>query len=446
MQTEQKLEKREPEVRMIPLDKITDLGDNVREIVDKDLVELVESVKANGILEPLLVTPQNRLVFGFRRRRAAQIAKLESVPCIVREMSAAEIQEARLVENLQREDLSEIDEARAFKAYLETTKSTQKALAEKIGKSQPYIANRIRLLELRPEVQDSIRRGILPPSAGEILLRVPKEASALQGELAKAAISGRIPVSNLGNEVNWRLQEWRRDEGRRKRLEALPNKTCPKCKKPAVGFAMDWSSTSTLVYDDANHQWDGKTGKAVVESLRESSVSVVRSKPVDRSEGATTRSLHEIYPIVKKLLDQADPKKIKSFVFSANYGAGARLEIWFDAPVKFAIHATPHAYSTGEKTEIQVEAYDNKRRKEMKAAFHAWEKKNLPRAPPPKKTGKKADPKILVGSIAKVIPKLPRDVELLEQLRDLEAKGKKRGGVFQAIDLRIRGSRPDELD
>ena len=129
------------------------------------MTQLVESIKSLGILEPLIVRTIGRgkkcqIVAGERRYLAAKKAKLTTVPVIVRELSDREARELTVVENLQREDLNPIDEARGFALLLEGDDApTQTQLAERLGCSQAHIANRLRLLKLPADWHERIISG-----------------------------------------------------------------------------------------------------------------------------------------------------------------------------------------------------------------------------------------------------------------------------------------------
>jgi ParB/RepB/Spo0J family partition protein len=152
----------------IIIDLVSPHPSNVRQTFDEGkLNELAESIKEYGVLEPLLVTTQKEtpdrytIICGERRWRAAKLAGLNTVPCVViNDLTPAQITEAMLIENLQREDLSPIEEAKGYARLLEEAGYTQEQLAEKVGKSQPYIANRLRLLRLPEDVQARIPREI----------------------------------------------------------------------------------------------------------------------------------------------------------------------------------------------------------------------------------------------------------------------------------------------
>jgi ParB family chromosome partitioning protein len=138
------------EYRDVSLALLTESTTNPRERFDEDgLKELAESIRTHGILSPLLVRPKNErsfeIVFGARRYRAAQIAEVATAPVRIKNMTDAEVLEAQLIENLQREEVHPIEEARGFKALLdlEEPKYSIEQIAAKVGKPPVYIAHRL---------------------------------------------------------------------------------------------------------------------------------------------------------------------------------------------------------------------------------------------------------------------------------------------------------------
>lgn len=130
-----------------------------KEFNDESLEELARSIREHGILQPVLVCPQDgayKLIAGERRFRAAQRAGLRTIPAIVRTADARASLELALIENLQREDLNPIEEARAYQQLLEDFGLTQAEIAERVGKSRPAIANSLRLLQLPPDLQTAV--------------------------------------------------------------------------------------------------------------------------------------------------------------------------------------------------------------------------------------------------------------------------------------------------
>jgi len=163
---------------------------------EESLQELAGSIKEHGVLQPVLVRPVGEfyeIITGERRWRAAEMAGLQSIPALVKEMEDIEAAEISLVENLQREDLSAIEEARAYKNLIEQYNYTQDLVAERVGKSRAYVANTIRLLNLSPEIIQMIdRRQISPGHARALLaIRSNREQISAANEIIKSGLSVR---------------------------------------------------------------------------------------------------------------------------------------------------------------------------------------------------------------------------------------------------------------
>lgn len=137
------------------------------------LVELADSIRSKGILQPLIVKQdhdQYVLILGERRLRAAKIAGIEKVPVIIKEVTEQDMLEMAVLENVQREELSSIEEASAYNQLITDFKIPSKVLAQKIGKSEPYISNKIRLLKLSPEIQRALVQGEITEGHARALL------------------------------------------------------------------------------------------------------------------------------------------------------------------------------------------------------------------------------------------------------------------------------------
>jgi ParB family transcriptional regulator, chromosome partitioning protein len=142
---------------------------------EESLDELARSIQASGIIQPLVVRPIGKrfqLIAGERRWRAAQRAGLRQVTAIVRQVPDELALEMTLVENIQREDLNAIEQARAFERLMDEFHTTQEAVAERTGKDRATVANAIRLLKLEPDIQDMIEEGKLTAGHGRALLAV----------------------------------------------------------------------------------------------------------------------------------------------------------------------------------------------------------------------------------------------------------------------------------
>lgn len=151
----------------------------------EELGELAASIRAQGLIQPILVTPRPTggftIVAGERRWRAAREAGLARVPVVVRDMaSKRDFLEAALVENLQRSDLNAIEEAEAFDRLQREFELSHDAIAQRMGKSRSAVSNRIRLLGLPKEVKDLVRRGELTAGQARPLLGLPREKDRIR--------------------------------------------------------------------------------------------------------------------------------------------------------------------------------------------------------------------------------------------------------------------------
>ena len=150
-----------------------------RKIFDEHAIEeLSASIKEHGILQPIIlrkVGPSYEIVVGERRFRAAQLAGLTEVPAVVRLLTDEETMELAILENLQREDLTPIEEAEAYQNLMENLSLTQEQLAFRLGKSRPHIANHVRLLSLPTKIRTYITTGKLSMGHGRTLLGLRKK-------------------------------------------------------------------------------------------------------------------------------------------------------------------------------------------------------------------------------------------------------------------------------
>ena len=177
--TEIKLDGRKVNVLSVEVDKIKFSRYQPRTVInDEKLEELKESIISQGIIQPLIVrkTAGDRyeLIAGERRLRAAKLAGLENAPVVLKEASDEEINKIGLIENLQREDLNPIDEARGIQRLQKEFNLTQEDLGKSLGKSRAAVANSIRLLQLSEEVQDLLQSGSLNMGHARPLLSLPE--------------------------------------------------------------------------------------------------------------------------------------------------------------------------------------------------------------------------------------------------------------------------------
>ncbi|MEK3856849.1 ParB/RepB/Spo0J family partition protein [Cytobacillus sp. FSL H8-0458] len=176
--------------------KIKDIRPNPyqpRKVFEKEAIEeLKQSILEHGILQPIIVRKSIKgyeIVVGERRYRAAKEASLEKVPVVVRELTEQQMMELAVLENLQREDLTPIEEAAAYQLLMEKLKVTQEELAKRLGKSRPHIANHIRLLSLPPKIQGLISDGKISMGHGRALLGLRKKEK-LQALVEKTVKDG----------------------------------------------------------------------------------------------------------------------------------------------------------------------------------------------------------------------------------------------------------------
>ena len=163
----------------VDLDKLKAREDQPRKNFDDDsLEELANSIKADGVIQPIVVRKvgdKYEIIAGERRFRASKLAGLEKVPIVVKNVSDRKARELALVENIQREDLNPIEEAISLKTLMEEYKLTQQELSDIVGKSRSYIANNLRLLNLSDYIKDYLIRGELSPNQGRTLLSLETE-------------------------------------------------------------------------------------------------------------------------------------------------------------------------------------------------------------------------------------------------------------------------------
>jgi ParB family chromosome partitioning protein len=224
-----------------------------RNFEETAMAELVDSVKAQGVLTPILVRRDPKdptryeLIAGERRWRAAQAAQLHEIPAVVKDLSDREALEAALVENLQRRDLDGIEEALGYRRLMAEMQFTQERVAEAVGKSRPHVANMLRLLDLPASVQKLVSEGKLSPRHGrlaltakdpalfaDIMVREDLSVSAAEARLKAAADPAskkkklKVPAAGAARDADTRAIE--------KRLtEALGLKVELKARKGGAG-------------------------------------------------------------------------------------------------------------------------------------------------------------------------------------------------------------------
>jgi ParB family chromosome partitioning protein len=188
---------KEMELKYVDIDKITSWPEQYRETMERDLLrELANSMKEEGILAPLWVRPKGNkfeIIAGHRRWEAAKIANITKVPVVIRDATDKQLMVLSLIENIQREDLKELEEAKAFKALQEDTKWTVAEMSEKLGKGVNYIRERMNLVEkLAKPVQNEVRSAKISFSHAREIAKI--DDKGIQREVAQKIEDEEIPA------------------------------------------------------------------------------------------------------------------------------------------------------------------------------------------------------------------------------------------------------------
>ena len=187
------------EVRMLPIHMIDPNRDQPRRSFDEaSLQELADSIRAVGVLQPIIVAPDGErytIIAGERRYRAARLAELAEIPAIVRDWDSQKRLEAALVENLQRDDLNPVEEAMGVRQLMDVAGLTQAMVSERLGKSRSAVANLLRLLTLPESIRDMLVDGRL--SAGHARALVTVEPASRQVQLANLTVQQGWSVRQL---------------------------------------------------------------------------------------------------------------------------------------------------------------------------------------------------------------------------------------------------------
>ena len=180
----------------IPISKLRPSPIQPRRIFEKaSIAELADSIKSKGLVQPILVRPSKsnpgdyEIIAGERRWRAAQVAQLHEISAVIRNLDDVESLEIAIIENVQRADLSPIEEAAGYKKLMENYGHTQEALSETVGKSRSHVANIIRLLSLPHSIQDMISQGSISSGHARAIMN-----SAFPEQLAEKIINENLSV------------------------------------------------------------------------------------------------------------------------------------------------------------------------------------------------------------------------------------------------------------
>lgn len=188
------------EVRMLPIHSIDPNRDQPRRTFDEGaLNDLAQSIRAVGVLQPIIVAPNGgryTIIAGERRYRASRLAELAEIPAIVRDWDEQTRLEAALIENLQRNDLNPIEEAMGVRRLMDETGMTQEKAAERLGKSRPAVANLLRLLTLPDAVRQMLAEGKLTAGHARALVTVDRKR--------------QIQLANLAVQQGWSVRQLER--------------------------------------------------------------------------------------------------------------------------------------------------------------------------------------------------------------------------------------------
>jgi ParB family transcriptional regulator, chromosome partitioning protein len=165
---------------------------------EKELQELADSIRVNGIVQPILVRPANggyQIIAGERRFRAAKLASLQKVPALIRQASEEQVHEWSLVENIHRVDLNPIERAKAYRDYINAFSLSQTEAADRLGQDRSVVANYLRILDLPQEIRQMIIDGQLNMGQARAILSLPSDE--LRRKLANRAMAGRLSVREV---------------------------------------------------------------------------------------------------------------------------------------------------------------------------------------------------------------------------------------------------------
>lgn len=186
-------------LRQISIDVISPNPYQPRMVWDEqEMSDLAESIKSNGVIQPIIVRPIGRrfqLIAGERRLRAAKLLSLKTIPALVRPASDEQLLELALIENIHRTNLNPIERAKAYQNYLNTFSLTQGEAAERLGEDRSVIANYLRLLDLPDEIKQMLIEGQLTMGHARAILALPTDE--LRRKLANRAMTGRLSVREV---------------------------------------------------------------------------------------------------------------------------------------------------------------------------------------------------------------------------------------------------------
>ena len=255
-------------IRLLPLDELKPNPDQPRGHFDLDsLKELAESIRQQGVIQPILAESRAdgsfKLIAGERRLRASKIAGLSEIPVIVRDFTPEQKLEIALVENVQREDLTPMEEARAYRHLMDVLDLSQQDVADKVGKNRSTVANSLRLLKLPDNMREAVEQGQLTAGHARALLSVtnPADQELLFSKILSLSLSVRdaettateMNRGHKGNEKSKRLKSSRTqdrdpeiDSLEQRFIEALGTKVSMKGSMTKGKIEISWYNRDDL--------------------------------------------------------------------------------------------------------------------------------------------------------------------------------------------------------
>ena len=199
---------KEPIYKFINIDQIVANAKQPRTHFENEKIqELSVSIRQNGLLQPIVVRPYDgkyQIVVGERRYRACCLAGIGEIPCIIQDYNEEETATVAIVENIQRENLSPIEEALAYQQLLDTQDITQEELAKKVGKKQSTIANKLRLLQLSISVQEAVKRKDITERHARALLKL--DSTAKQNNMLREIMAKGLNVEQTEQRVKSQVE------------------------------------------------------------------------------------------------------------------------------------------------------------------------------------------------------------------------------------------------
>ncbi|WEV45901.1 ParB/RepB/Spo0J family partition protein [Streptococcaceae bacterium ESL0687] len=212
------MKKEDEQIKNIKLSEISPNPYQPRIHFDLDkLDELAQSIKENGLLQPIIVRKSNifgyQILAGERRFRAFETLGLDTIPAVIRELEDQEMMILSILENLQRDDMTALEEARSYKNLSDRTNMTHQEIASKLGKSRPYVSNMIRILQLPEKILEMIEDKSISPGHARVLLALDNQTE--QEKIADLVAKNKISVRELEKLVSGEKTTSKNKEGQK---------------------------------------------------------------------------------------------------------------------------------------------------------------------------------------------------------------------------------------